>query len=73
MEPTVILEILCEFPPPMGKPVGHEIRLLLQPMITDGRVEVLGKTPCGGYFVCATDAGREFIRNKNKEAQEKKP
>jgi hypothetical protein len=34
--------------------------MLLQTMIDDGLVEILGKTNCGGWFARATEAGRRY-------------
>lgn len=59
-ESLAFLESLCRVAPGMGRPCSHEGRMLLQTMIDDGLVEILGKTNCGGWFARATEAGRRY-------------
>ena len=44
--------------PGKGRPIGHEARILIQPMLDEGLIVVLGMGNCGNYFAVATEKGR---------------
>jgi hypothetical protein len=54
-----ILALLLRQKPGFGLPLGHAARIVIQPLIDSGMIEVLGKGNCGGFFCRATDAARK--------------